>query len=189
MPIIISPVFTQTIGDISAAGRPASLAPNQQSTPVLPGPAQAPPANVATPDDGKKDLLLAESAEKLRSMKTILKATKEGYDRERKIYESQLQTADGMLDRERVEFNRERDNIVNRYEKALESKDQKHQDTLEELKTLQSYFANSHFGEDDHEINHHHHHQRNLEMEAPKNSTAEAKTTVGRSNVRSRRRA
>ena len=172
VPIVISPVFSQSIGDISAGGGPgSSFAPNPQTAPVFPVPTQAPPAMVVTPTD-EKDLLLAESKEKLRSMKVMLKAAKESHDRERKIYESQLHVVDGQLDRERLEFNRERDSIVSRYEQALQSKDQAHQDTLDQLKTLQSYF-NSHLGNG-----------HRVEMDAPKNATAQRTP----SNVRSRPR-
>jgi len=91
-------------------------------------------------------------------MKVMLKATKESQDRDHKRYQSELSNINDQLDRERLEFSRERDSMVKRYEQALQSKDQAHRDSADQLKTMQKYLA-SNIGNG-----------RTLEMEARRNS-------------------
>lgn len=113
-----------------------------QSTDPQPTYQPVPPSSTEpAASNPQKDLLLAESKEKLRSIKQLLKTAKESQDREREQYENQLDTTESQLNRERLEFNRERDSIVKRYESALDAKDNAHQDTLDQLKTLQQLLS------------------------------------------------
>ena len=175
-PIVISPVFNQNVGDITAGGGPG-FAPHHQAGPAAPpAPTRAPPGYAITPtpfDDGKKDLLLAESKEKLRSIQQMIKATKKSQDREQKTYEAQLRYADDQLDRERLEFSRERASIVTRYEQALMSKDQSHKDTVDHVTYLAAHFGNG----------------RMVEMEKPMHDMVKTEKIVIPTNVRSRPRA
>ena len=167
-PIIISPVFTQSIGDISAGGGPGSnFVPNLNADPA---PIQTPPPTglptqtttvyvneEMSTSSTEKDLLIAEIKERLRSSKVLLKAAEKDLDREKYEHENILRDATNRLNHERLEFTRERDDIVTRYEEALKSKDAARQDIMDQLNVLQQILQ-SNVGN-----------SRTLEMDAPEN--------------------
>lgn len=151
-PIIISPVMTQTIGNINASGGPGSnLRPhspadfnmnNYDGHTHQNGDHDEEPQTSTTATNNaseiqKKNLLIAETKEKLRSLKSLLRASKEGHKREKEQYEVLQKTAVESFQRERLAFARERDSIVGRYEAALQAKDAARQDTLDQLNKMQ----------------------------------------------------
>jgi len=157
-PIIISPVMTQNVGDVSATSHDAADHKLVEETPrppqrpasseedadkdveilaeshhqIVPRPSES---TVATHDQDK-DIILAETREKLRSMKLLLKAAEDGVDREKQKYATLLLAAEEGFTRERSEFNRERENMKMLYENALKSKEQSRLDTVKQLADL-----------------------------------------------------
>ena len=84
-------------------------------------------------------------SEKLRSAKLLLRATEKSADIEKGKYESLMEAAEDGFNRERIELNKEKENLKLMYEKALQSKEQSRLDTVKQLADLHEIIKNNFF--------------------------------------------
>jgi len=136
-PIIISPILTQTIGDISHMG---AKEPQIHSAPgdTL-GHLDVNGTRIVylhAEEDEKKDLKITQMTEKIHSLKSIIKKAGENRAFERQQAQLILDTAKDSFQSERKEFAHEQEAIKEMYESRLAEMEKQKTDLLDELNRL-----------------------------------------------------